>query len=67
MTNRKSKIFNLHTKRSNDYYELSEIDFYPPQDDRLYISLVEDIDGGDNFADYVKSFLKNYEKELFDN
>ena len=51
----------------NHNCELTEKDFYPPQDTRLYNSYVEDIVDGDNFADYVKYFLKQYENELFDN
>ena len=46
---------------------ITEKDFYPPEDTRVYTSLVEDVDGGDNFNDYVKWFFKNYEKEIFDN
>lgn len=53
-------------KLSSEYYELTEKDFYPPEDTRLYKSLVEDIDGGDNFNDYAKWFYKHYEKEIFD-
>lgn len=55
------------SKRSSDYYELTEKDFYPPEDTRYYQSGVEDIDGGDNFADYAKEFFDAYEDELFDN
>ncbi len=57
----------LSYKSSFDYYELTEKDFYPPEDTRTFNSMVEDIDGGDNFYDYAKWFYKNYEKEIFDN
>lgn len=55
------------SKRSSDYYELTEKDFYPPEDTRYYQSGVEDIEGGDNFADYAKEFFNLYEDELYDN
>lgn len=42
---------------------LTEEDFYPPSDDRVFTSYVEDIDGGDNFADYCKDFFELYEEE----
>lgn len=62
------KNINLQNKLSfDDYHEITEKDFYPPEDKRLYKSLVEDIYGGDNFNDYVKWFNYNYEKEIFDN
>lgn len=50
-----------------DYCELSEKDFYPPEDKRVFKSGVEDINNGDNFEDYSKWFYENYEDELFDN
>lgn len=56
-----------HKVQSNlDYYELTEKDFYPPEDTRLYYSGIEDINGGDNFSDYAKFFFNNYGKEIFD-
>ena len=53
-------------KQDSDYYELSEKDFYPPEDTRYYRSGVADIEGGDNFADYAEYFFDNYGKEIFD-
>ena len=53
-------------KHDADYYELSEKDFYPPEDTRYYKSDVEDIEGGDNFADYAEYFFNTYGKEIFD-
>lgn len=55
-------------KRSDnlDNYELTEKDFYPPEDTRVYQSGVEDIIDGDSFADYVRSFYEDYENEIFD-
>ncbi|MBR5604287.1 MAG: hypothetical protein IKW51_08810 [Bacteroidales bacterium] len=55
------------SKRNSSYYELTEKDFYPPKDTRCYKSGVQDIKGGDNFADYAKEFFDEYEDELFDN
>lgn len=52
---------------NKDYY-LTEIDFYQSSDDRVWTSNVEDIDGGDNFADYCKYiFGMLEEEEYFDN
>ena len=53
-------------KQDSDYYELSEKDFYPPEDTRYYRSGVEDIEGGDNFADFAEYFFDTYGKEIFD-
>ena len=50
-----------------NYYELSEKDFYPPEDKRVFRSGVNDIAGGDNFEDYAEYFYNNYADELFDN
>lgn len=55
------------SRKKLNYFELSEKDFYPPEDTRCYQSGIEDIEGGDNFADYAKSFFNLYENELFDN
>lgn len=48
------------------FYEITEKDFYPPEDTRLYQSGIEDICDGDNFSDYIKFFYSQYEEELFD-
>ena len=48
---------------SGDNFYLSESDFYPPSDSRVWKSYVEDIDGGDNFADYCEYIFKIYEDE----
>ena len=42
---------------------LTESDFYPPADNRVWKSYVEDIDGGDNFADYCEYIFGIYEEE----
>ena len=46
-----------------DFYYLTEIDFYPPSDDRVWKSYVEDIEDGDNFADYCEYIFELYEEE----
>ena len=46
----------------DDFY-LKESDFYPPSDDRVWKSNIEDIEGGDNFADYCKEFFKILDEE----
>lgn len=50
-----------------DSYVLTEKDFYPPSDDRIFNSVVEDILDGDNFSEYTKYFFEMYEDDLFDN
>lgn len=44
-------------------FELTEQDFYTTSDDRYLESYVEDIDGGDNFADYCEDFFELLEEE----
>lgn len=44
-------------------FELTEKDFYPSSDDRYLESYVEDIDGGDNFADYCEDIFELLEEE----
>lgn len=61
------KSKNKKSKRNLDFCELTEKDFYPPEDERYYQSGIDDIEDGDNFADYAKSFFNLYENELFDN
>ena len=49
------------TKRN--YKCLTEEDFYPPSDNRILKSYIEDIENGDNFADYCGEFFKLLEEE----
>ena len=57
--------------RKQDFYTpnydndsiLNERDFYPPSDNRVWKSYVEDIEGGDNFADYCRGFFNMCEEE----
>ena len=46
-------------------YVLTEEDFYPPSDDRIWTSNVEDINDGDNFADYCEEFFKMLDEEEY--
>lgn len=39
---------------------LSEEDFYPPEDDRYFVSGVYDIEGGDNFFEYSEWYHECY-------
>ena len=53
-------------KCSNTYssgFCLSEIDFCPPYDNRVLKSYIENIEGGDNFADYCEYIFELYEEE----
>ena len=53
-------------KKSKKQYDdcLSEIDFYPPADNRTLKSYIEDTDG-DNFADYCEYIFDLYEDEYY--
>ena len=42
---------------------LTEESFYPPSDDRYLESYIEDIEDGDNFADYCADFFELLEEE----
>lgn len=44
-------------------YEISEEDFYPPDDKRILKSGVNDIMNGDNFEDYTEYFFGLCEEE----
>ena len=47
---------------------LTESDFFPPSDNRVWKSNVNDISGGDNFADYCQYiFGVLEEEEYYDN
>lgn len=49
--------------KTQQYHYLSETDLYAPSDNRVLESYIEDIDGGDNFADYCEYIFKLYEEE----
>lgn len=64
--NNKYKSDDLLDKQYN--YYLTEKDFYPPYDyydNRVWKSYVEDIDGGDNFADYCRDFFELLDEEEY--
>lgn len=44
---------------------LSEMDFYPPLDNRYLKSYIYDISGGDNFNDYAEEIYSLYEEEEY--
>lgn len=49
--------------KSIRFTSLKEKDFYPPSDDRVWESYVEDIEDGDNFADYCEYIFDLLEEE----
>lgn len=66
VTEQQGKKYKHILKKHNSI--LTEQDFYPPSDDRVWTSNVEDIEDGDNFADYCKEFFDMLdEEECFDN
>ncbi|MGN1342043.1 MAG: hypothetical protein ACI4VL_02285 [Bacilli bacterium] len=42
---------------------LTEEDFYPPTDNRTFHSLVYDVNGGDNFVEYIEYIFDIYDNE----
>ena len=50
---------------NDKFITLTESDFYPPADDRVLESYIEDIEDGDNFVDYCKYIFKLYEEECY--
>lgn len=63
MQKNKYDFSDLLQEKSNDY--LTEEDFYPPSDNRYLKSHVEDINDGDNFAEYCKYFFELLEEEEY--
>lgn len=61
MTN--SELRQLINAEINRLYYLNEDDFNQSFDNRVLKSYVEDIEGGDNFADYCSYIFKLYEEE----
>lgn len=59
----KYNIEHILRKLEKSEYDLSEKDFYPPYDNRVLESYVENIVDGDNFADYCKYIFDIYEEE----
>lgn len=52
---------------ANDDFYLIENDFNRQSDDRVWKSNIEDIDGGDNFADYCEYFFEILDEEEYYN
>ncbi len=48
---------------TDDDFCLEESDFCPPPDDRVWKTNIEDIEGGDNFADFCAEFFKMLDEE----
>lgn len=47
-------------------FELGECDFYPPKDDRAFVSGVLDVPDGDTFHKYAECFWDEYGLEIYD-
>lgn len=64
MTNDKYSIDNILDELDRQPDDcLSENSFYTTYDNRVLKSYVEDISGGDNFADYCEEFFELLEEE----
>lgn len=56
------------SNKKNQNPILTEQDFYPPSDNRVWKTNIIDIKDGDNFADYCKELFELLdEEEYFDN
>ncbi len=56
--------YNFDDILNEDIYDyLTEESFYPPLDNRYLESYIEDIDGGDNFAEYCEYIFELLEEE----
>lgn len=54
----------INTKGSfQDFYYLSEEDFYPPSDNRTLKSYIYDVKYSPNFVEYAKFIYDLYEEE----
>lgn len=63
MKKNKYDFSDLLQENSCDY--LTEEDFYPPSDNRYLESYIQDIYGGDNFADYCGYIFEVLEEEEY--
>lgn len=61
MRKNKYDFSDLLQEESCDY--LTEESFYPPSDNRVLESYIEDIDGGDNFSDYCEYIFELLEEQ----
>lgn len=55
----------IYTNTNNQLYCSIEKEFYPLFDNRVWTSNIEDIDGGDNFAEYCEEFFKMLDEEEY--
>ena len=57
----------MKSKTNQDYYEIKEEDFYPPEDSRVYKSNVYDVNEDNNFRKYTEEYFQYCsEWELYD-
>lgn len=64
MINDSYNIENILDELDKQAYDcITEESFYPPSDDRFLNSYIEDVKGGDNFADYCECFFKMLEED----
>lgn len=49
----------------NNSFCLTDSDFYPPSDNRVWTTNVMDIDGGCNFADYCEEYFEMLDQEEY--
>ena len=64
MMNNKYNIDDILDKLDEQVYDcLTGKSFYPPSDDRYLESYIEDIEDGDNFADFCVEFFELLEEE----
>jgi hypothetical protein len=59
----KYEFSDLLQEESYDY--LTEESFYPPSDDRVWKSYIEDINSGDNFLDYCAYIFEILDEEEY--
>lgn len=52
-------------KKKDNNLCLTEIDFYPPPDNRVLKSYIKDVSGGNNFANHCKDFFNMLEEEEY--
>lgn len=63
MMNDEYNVNDILNELNRQFDYLTEESFYPPSDNRTWKSYVEDIDGGDNFADYCEYIFELLEEE----
>lgn len=48
----------MKSKTNQDYYEIKEEDFYPPEDNRVYKSNIYDVNKDNNFHKYAEEYFQ---------